>query len=159
MQFEEAFLAAGAPSASSFLTNGTMVFKAASDSQARKVFAGACDVLRGTCGLKEPGYIRRVDYLAELVARDPFAAVEPGNVYERCTSFVHPQSSPLAKLPSESKRRDVRILTSTESEVFSVSLKIGSTPGSPNAFLEKILGLPVTTRNWNTLVRLIQRHA
>jgi uncharacterized protein (DUF1697 family) len=159
IQFEEAFLAAGATSASSFLTNGTMVFTGGSDSRARKVFAGACEMLRDSCGLKEPGYIRSVDYLAELVALDPFSAVEPGSVYECCTSFVHPKSSALPQLPLESKRRDVRVLKSTKSEVLSVSLKIGNTAGSPNAFLERLLGLPVTTRSWNTVVRLVQRHA
>ena len=158
-QFEEAFLAAGAASASSFLTNGTMVFTVGSGTRARKVFAGACEMLRGSCGLTEPGYIRTVDYLAELVTLNPFSAVEPGSVYECCTSFVHPQSNPLPELPLESKRRDVRVLKSTGSEVHSVSLKIGNTPGSPNAFLERLLSLPVTTRSWNTVVRLVQRHA
>jgi len=116
-------------------------------------------MLRGSCGLTEPGYIRTVDYLAELVTLNPFSAVEPGSVYECCTSFVHPQSNPLPELPLESKRRDVRVLKSTGSEVHSVSLKIGNTPGSPNAFLERLLSLPVTTRSWNTVVRLVQRHA
>jgi uncharacterized protein (DUF1697 family) len=158
-QFEEAFVAAGAASASSFLTNGTMVFTAGSERRARKVFASACELLRGTCGLKEPGYVRTVEYLAELVARDPFCAVDSGSVYACCASFLLPRSTPLAGLPLESKRRDVLLLQSTGSEVLCVSLKIGNTPGSPNAFLENLLGSPVTTRNWNTIVRLVQRHA
>ena len=158
-RFEEAFLAAGASFASSFLTNGTMVFEVGAGGRARKVFAAACANLRESCGLAEPGYIRTVEYLAELVTLNPFSEVEPGSVYERCTSFVHPQSSPLAQIPLESRRRDVRVLMTTETEVHSVSLKIGNTPGSPNAFLEKLLGLPVTTRSWNTVVRLVQRHA
>lgn len=158
-QFEEAFMVAGASSASSFLTNGTMVFTVGAGSRARTVFARAREVLRSTCGLKEPGYIRTVEYLAALVALNPFAAVEPGSVYACCVSFLHPESGQLAELPLASKRRDVQILQCTGSEALSVSLKIGNTPGSPNAFLEKRLGLPVTTRNWNTVVRLVQRHS
>jgi uncharacterized protein (DUF1697 family) len=158
-QFEEAFVAAGATSAHSFLTNGTMVFAVGSIHGARRVFAGACEVLRSTCVLEEPGYIRSVEYLAELVALDPFSAVERDSVYECCASFLHPRSRPLAELPLESRRRDVQVLRSTGSEALSISRKIGNTPGSPNAFLERLLGLPVTTRSWNTVVRLVRKHA
>ena len=136
-----------------------MVFTVASGNRARKILASACEVLRGTCALKEPGYIRTVEYLAELVALNPFSKVAQGSVYECCASFVHPQSGALPELPLESPRRDVQVLQSTGSEVFSVSLKIGNTPGSPNAFLERLLGLPVTTRSWNTVLRLVRRHA
>ena len=43
--------------------------------------------------------------------------------------------------------------------VFSVVRVVGRSPGSPNAFLEKLLGLPATTRVWNTVVRLVDKHA
>ena len=158
VQFEEAFCVAGATSASSFLTNGTMVFMISSERQAQKIFAGACELLRSGCGLKEPGYIRAVEYLAELVAHNPFSAIEPGSAHACYASFIHPQSGPLPELPLESKRRDVRLLESNGSEVFSISLKVGKTPGSPNALLERLLGLPVTTRSWNTVVRLVERY-
>ena len=160
VQFEEAFVAAGAESASSFLTNGTMVFTARSGIQSQRVFNSACEILRKTCGLKEPGFIRTIDYLTQIVTLDPFAGIESGSVFACCTSFLdttHGLSAP--QLPLESKRRDVKVLQLTDSEAFSVCIKVGNTPGSPNAFLEKLLGLPVTTRNWNTVVRLAQKYA
>ena len=160
VQFEEAFAAAGAVSASSFLTNGTMVFTTRSGSQSQRVFNGACEILRRTCGLKEPGYIRTIDYLTQLIALDPFVEIESNSVHTCCASFLHATNGLSAlQLPLESKRRDVKVLQLTHSEAFSVSIKVGNTPGSPNAFLEKLLGLPVTTRSWNTVVRLVQKHA
>ncbi|UUZ67811.1 DUF1697 domain-containing protein [Polaromonas sp. P1(28)-13] len=158
-QFEVAFTAAGAESASSFLTNGTLVFSVNSSTRARKVLALACQALQAECGLKEPAYMRDLDYLADLVALDPFASVERSSVFERCVSFLHPESVTLPALPLESKRRDVEVLRFTDSEALSVSRKVGNTPGSPNAFLEKLLGSPVTTRNWNTVVRLVEKYA
>jgi uncharacterized protein (DUF1697 family) len=159
VQFEEAFTAAGAVSASSFLTNGTMVFTTSSGSESLKVFNGACEILRKTCGLKEPGFIRTVDYLTQIITLNPFAEIEPNSVHACCASLVHTTDSlPAAQLPLESKRRDVKVLQLTDSEVFSVSIKVGNTLGSPNAFLEKLLGIPVTTRSWNTIVRLIRKH-
>ncbi|MDB5832953.1 MAG: hypothetical protein JWR14_2783 [Caballeronia sp.] len=160
VQFEEAFLAAGAVSASSFLTNGTMVFTTGSGRQAQKVFNGACEILHRTCGLKEPGFIRTMDYLTQLMALDPFVEIESNSVHACCASFLHATDGlSVAQLPLESKRSDVKVLQLTDSEAFSVSIKVGNTPGSPNAFLEKRLGVPVTTRSWKTIVRLVQKHA
>lgn len=160
VQFEEAFTAAGAVSASSFLTNGTMVFTTSSGRQSQRVFNDACEILHGTCGLTEPGYIRTIDYLAQLITLAPFGEIESNSVHACCASFLHTTDGlSVAQLPLESKRRDVKVLQLTHSEVFSLSIKIGNTPGSPNAFLEKLLGVPVTTRSWNTVVRLVQKHA
>jgi uncharacterized protein (DUF1697 family) len=158
-EFEAAFVAAGATSASSFLSNGTLVFATGSNARAGKILARACTLLADSCGLKEPAYIRSVAYLADLVTRDLFAAVAPGSVHECCVSFLHVDSSSPLQLPLESARGDVRVLHGTGTEVFSVSLTIGKSHGSPNAFLEKWLGRPVTTRSWKTLCRLVQRHA
>lgn len=158
VQFEDAFVGAGASLAASFRTNGTMIFASPSNAKAHRILAGACAVLRDMCGLEEPAYFRSVEHLNALVALDPFAAVDPGSVYERCTSFLHPSVSELPALPIESKRGDVRLLQFTGTEVLSVSLKVGSSPGSPNAFLEKLLGLPVTTRSWSTLARIVEKH-
>lgn len=158
-QFEDAFMVAGAASAASFLTNGTLVFRVPSAGRARKVFAGACEVLRGTCGLREPGYIRSVEHLARLVALDPFSAVDRGSVYACCVTFLHPDSAPAPALPLVSARGDVQVLHWTGPEALSLSFKPGKSPGSPNAFLEKLLGLPATTRNWTTVERLVHKHA
>jgi uncharacterized protein (DUF1697 family) len=158
-QFEQAFVAAGAATASSFLTNGTIVFTAGTESAAKKVLVDACEILLETCGLREPGCLRTMEYLVKLVSLNPFDAVDRSSIHECCTSFLQPETGPLIDLPKESRRRDVKVLQVTDSEVFSLSLFVGRTPGNPNAFLERILGAPVTTRSWNAVVRLVQRYA
>lgn len=156
-QFEAAFAAAGADSPSSFLTNGSIVFSAAAG-RALQVLAAARKALAAECGLAEPAYLRSLEYLTGLVALDPFASVERGSVYQCCVSFLPAQGVVLPAPPLESPRRDVEVLRFTAAEALSLSRKIGNTPGSPNAFLEKLLGAPVTTRNWNTVVRLVHKH-
>jgi len=158
-QFETAFREAGAQSAKSFLTNGTMVFEARTQRSAHKVLAGACEALGESCGLEEPAFLRRIQALAELVALDPFVSIAPGSVYECCVTFLHAPGNALSELPAQSSRGDVRIVRCTRTEVLSVSLKIGKSPGSPNAFLEKTLKQPASTRSWNTVLRLVRAHA
>ena len=158
-QFEAAFLAAGAESASSFLTNGTLVFEARDERIARRVLAQASRAMAAECGLREPGFLRSVDDLAALVALDPFAQVDREGVYEICISFLDAKHPELPALPLVSKREDVEVLGATEGEVFSLSRVVGNTPGSPNAFLERLLGTAATTRAWTTVVRLVARYA
>jgi len=157
-QLEAAFVSAGAASAASFLTNGTVVFAVAVGTDSCDVLAAAHRTLQVECGLKEPAYIRTLEYLTGLVTLDPFASVERSAVHECCVSFL-PHGIALPALPLESRRGDVEVIRSTGTEALSLSRKVGNTPGSPNAYLEKLLGSPVTTRAWNTVVRLVQRHA
>jgi uncharacterized protein (DUF1697 family) len=157
-QLERAFLDAGAADAASFLVNGTLVFSAPA-ARGERVLRNAVAQLEQVCGLKEPAFLRRVDHLATLVASEPFAAVDRAAVYECCVTFLVPRALALPALPLHSRRGDVELLARTEGEIFSVSRKLGNTPGSPNALLEKITAASATTRAWNTIVRLVARHA
>jgi uncharacterized protein (DUF1697 family) len=159
VQFEAAYLDAGARSAVSFLTNGTLVYEDGDGTTAHAVFERAQAALRSTCGLKEPGFVRTVPYLAALVALEPFARVDLSDVYACCVSFLHDPSVVPPALPLASARRDVELVRVTPAEVLSVCRQVMKAAGSPNAFLEKHLGSPLTTRNWNTLTRLVARFA
>lgn len=158
-QLERAFLDAGAAHARSFLTNGTLVFAAGPGLEPCDILAVAAEQLRGACGLVEPGFLRPVAYLRGLVALDPFASVDRGSVYRCNATFLSDGVGALPAVPLESRRRDVEVLRVTGGEALGVSRKVGNTPGSPNAFLERLLGRPATTRHWNTVVRLVRKYA
>jgi len=157
-QLEEAFVRAGADFASSFLTNGTVVFEVSAGTTATAILVSAQRTLQLQCGLAEPAFLRSLGHLKKLMALEPFASIQRSEVHECCVSFLSPTRNMLPGIPAESRRRDVEVLRITKTEVLSVSRKIGNTPGSPNAFLEKILGEAVTTRAWNTVVRLVHRY-
>jgi uncharacterized protein (DUF1697 family) len=157
-EFESAFLAAGATQAASFLTNGTLAFSPSPEVAARHVLAGAAAALNASCGLVEPGFLRSMRQLVALVKTDPFGAVDRAGVHECCVTFLR-RSLEMHDLPALSARGDVRLIARTRGEALCLSLKPGRTPGSPNAWLERLLGEPATTRNWNTVVRLVAKYA
>jgi len=158
-QFEAAFVDAGAASAASFLTNGTMVFDAESAAAAKKVLATACEAMKTSCGLVEPAFLRSLRQLANLAKQEPFAEVDEQQVYACCITFLHPKARlDTGTLPIESGRGDCSIFARTRGEAFSTVQKNGNTVGSPNAMLEKLLRLPATSRNWNTVLRLLDKH-
>jgi uncharacterized protein (DUF1697 family) len=109
--------------------------------------------------LREPGFVRELSSLASLAATAPFDGIDRSTVYEFCITFLHADAIVPQDLPVISPRGDVQIVHVTGSEVLSVAHKFGQSPGSPNAYLEKSLGLPATTRAWNTVLRLLARHA
>jgi uncharacterized protein (DUF1697 family) len=156
-QFEQAFIDAGAVAAQSFLTNGTISF----DAGARPVDAlldNATRLLAARCGLREPAFVRELAPLAALADAAPFEGIDRATVYELCITFLHADAVVPPDLPVISPRGDVQIVHVTDTEALSVVHKFGQSPGSPNACLEKTLGLPATTRAWNTVLRLLARH-
>ncbi len=158
VQLEDAFLRAGAAEAVSFLTNGTLVFAVTGGRRrAQRVLREAHGRLADTCGLQEPAFLRSVDELARHVSRQPFAGIAEGRVYACCVSFLGDGVTVPDAVPRVSARRDVELLQVAGADVFSLSRQVGKAPGSPNAYLERQLGSPASTRVWNTVVRLVAR--
>lgn len=157
-QLEAAFLDAGAETAHSFLTNGTLVFEADGE-QAGAIAEQARTNLHRVCGLIEPVFVRSVPRLAKLVATQPFAAIDLHDVYECCATFLRPGQGRRVAVPQRNARGSVEIIGRQGDAVFSLSRKFGASPGSPNAHLEKLLATQATTRNWNTIARLVAKYA
>ncbi len=158
-QFEEAFLVSGAASAESFLVNGTLVFTLAPGARPRAVAERACEAMRASCGMREPVFVRGVEELRVLVAGDPFAGQAAEGRDACCITFLGAPRKPLPALPFVTARGDLELLRSDDTHVLSVSRWVGSSAGSPNAWLERALGEPATTRNWRTVVRLVEKYA
>lgn len=102
--------------------------------------------------------VRPMKELSDLVETAPFSEIELADVYECCASFLASTRADLPVAPFLSNRGDVEILSLNRSVALSLSRKLGASPGSPNALLERTLKIPVTTRNWNTVVRLVNKH-
>ena len=110
------------------------------------------------CGLREPAFVRSMDYLSGLASLDPFRDIDLVDVYGCYVSFLHSPQDKVPSLPLKTGNGNVELVQVTPAEVLTVARAVGKSPGSPNAFLEKIVGAPLTTRSWNTLVRLVERH-
>ena len=157
-QLEAAFLESGAATAESFLVNGTLVFTLAPGARPRAVAARACEAMRASCGLREPVFVRSVEELRRLVASDPFAGQVAQGRDACCISFLGAPRKGLPAFPVVTTRGDLELLATEDTHVLSVSRWVGKSAGSPNAWLERTLGEPATTRNWRTVVRLVEKY-
>lgn len=141
------------------MSNGTLVFTAADERMANSIALSACEALRSAVGMKEPVFVRSFQHLAALVAADPFADWSEVEVAERAISFFDYPGEMLVRAPIQSERQDCLVFRIDAGEAFAITREVGGKAGYPTPVLEQALGVPVTTRGWTTLLRLVKKHS
>jgi len=149
------FTGAGAEGPVSHLGTGNVSFGQDDDPPglAGRVEAAIASVI----GRTEPVVIRSIEHLRAEVERDPFRDPPVDDAYERCVSFTVGPVIGL-DLPMATPRGDAVAFDARDGDIYSVTRLVGGRPGTMGRVLERALGRPVTTRNWNT-VELIVGHA
>ena len=157
-QFIEAFESAGGKEVASFQAHGNAVFQASGAREAARITDAARAGLRKACGLEEAIQLRALRHLAALVREDPFAGAPRDDIYAQCVTFIPAMRRAWPEGPIIAPRREVEVLARAGGEVFSVIREVNGRPGNVNALLERLLGVPVTTRAWSTVQRLVRTH-
>jgi uncharacterized protein (DUF1697 family) len=156
-QLEQAFLAAGARSAMSFQSNGTVVAEVEDGMRLELLGDGAGEYLRAECGFGEAIFVRELAAIRAAVGEDPYAGIEDTGYPHRYVSYYDYAGDPAGMFPLASAKGDCLVFAGTGQEAYSVAKEIRGVSGYPTPLLEKRLGVPVTTRSWTTLVRLVGR--
>jgi uncharacterized protein (DUF1697 family) len=156
-QFVAAMEDAGAREVVSVLSHGNAAFSASSRMQAVRLMAAACGHLHEACGWNGAVHVRSFSHLARLIDAEPFAAAPADDVHERCVTFLRARVA-LPALPLASTRRDLEVFHASPTEAFSITRLVDGRPGGVNALLERLVKAPLTTRNWNTVLRVVERH-
>jgi len=106
-------------------------------------------------GRTEPVFIRAIDQLREQVETNPFVDPPFDDVHERCVSFT---TGPVVglDLPLTTPRGDAVAFAARDGDIFSVTRLVGGRTGTMGGVLERTLGRPLTTRNWNTIERIVR---
>ncbi len=155
-QLNAIFASLGFSDVASLIASGNVVFTspASSPSEAaltRTVEEGLAQAL----GYSVPTMLRTLPAIQQMIATDPFKDVEVTKQTRRyVTLLATPTASTLA-LPYTSPDGFYRVLARTDREVFSVlTVTEGARTVDAMAMLEREYGKAVTTRNWNTILKL-----
>jgi uncharacterized protein (DUF1697 family) len=108
-------------------------------------------------GRTEPVFIRSIHELRTIDFDAMYAGTRIKNVYEYCISFLPEDCIAPEGLPLLTRRKDAELLRFAGCNVFSTTGKINNRPGSPNKMLEKQLSVRCTTRNINTVKRILEK--
>ena len=145
-----AFEAAGFSDVRTLLSSGNLVFTARSASE------GALQGKAEAAMTKRLGrtfltIVRPVDELREILASDPYRTVRLSPAAKRIVTFLRDRPASKITLPAEVD--GARILAVAGRNILSAYLP---TPKGPvfMTLIEKALGREVTTRTWDTVVKL-----
>jgi uncharacterized protein (DUF1697 family) len=150
-----AFERAGCRNVRTFIASGNVVFDVPGKlaAAARTRIAGELAKLLG----KEPGVCyRTVEELAALVASDPFGSLAADKAVKLYVCFADREPRPRPQLPIVDTKELVEITDIRAADVLIVSRrKPNGMYGFPN-FCVEALGVVSTSRNWNTVRRVVE---
>jgi uncharacterized protein (DUF1697 family) len=111
--------------------------------------------LKKNFGFEVSTIIRSMDDLQKLADLNPFKGIRVSPATRLYITFLSDTPSTTLKIPYTSLDKNFKILRSSDTEVCSV-LVVTPDRGSVDAMgiLEKEYGKNVTTRNWNTVVKI-----
>jgi len=159
-ELKKAFEALGFRNVRTILASGNVVFEVAGGDRAalaRKIEAA----LGKRWGFDIPAAVRSAEDLQALVAADPFKGIVVTLETRLYITFLGEKTDSSLKLPYSSPEKDVRIFRVSSGELASVLTlspsREGPGRGTPELMtvLEKAFGKNVTTRNWNTIKKLL----
>jgi uncharacterized protein (DUF1697 family) len=113
--------------------------------------------LEEKCGHKISVILRTKDQIQTLMDSDPFKGIKVTPQSRLYVTFLSEKPTHTLRIPYESSEKDFKILSVSPTEVCSV-LTLSPKRGTTDAMniLEKIFGRNVTTRNWNTVIKILK---
>ncbi|MFH8485305.1 DUF1697 domain-containing protein [Streptomyces longisporoflavus] len=150
---EEVLVAAGARTARSFQTNGTVLLDAGNPA---KVVSQAAGEFKTAAGYTDAAMVRSLDELAEVLEGKPFEGHKDSRTYRETFTFFDGDKPLDLQLPWTNRKDDVDIIALHDGLALSTIRKFKSSAGSPTAEIERLTGAPATTRTLGTIERLIE---
>ena len=98
-------------------------------------------------------FLRGIKEIEKIIKKNPFNKIKKDEIIY--ATFL-PSEFKAPKLPIKSPNNDIEVLEIKKGIAFSVSRKVKGRYGFPNGFIEKKLNIMATTRNWNTINKIIK---
>ncbi len=147
---KKVFEKAGFKNVRTILNTGNVIFDGSSAKE-----AAVATMLEEAFGFPIPVLIRTMADIEALIASDPFKGITVKPETRLYVTFLKDKPTSALKIPYVSPEKFFTILKKSPTEVISV-LTVTADRGSVDAMgiIEKEFGKSVTTRNWNTVLKL-----
>jgi uncharacterized protein (DUF1697 family) len=155
-KLKKTFDAMGFANVKTLLASGNVLFETQKSNE-RSIAREIESTLAGTFGHQIGVLIRAVVGLQKLENKGPFSGIEVTPQIRLYVTFISEKPENNLEIPYESPDGNFKIISATSDEVLSVvTLSPGSRTVDLMKILEKKLGKKVTTRNWNTIQRILK---
>ena len=155
-ELKKAFESPGFKNVKTLLASGNVVFDSPNSSPS--VLAKTIrEKLKKKLGHEIVVLIRTVGELQSLSDANPFKGIKMTPQTRLYITFLSEKPKGGLKIPYQAPDKSFQLLRATGSEVFSV-VTLSPNTGTTDlmGFLEKQFGRKVTTRNWNTIERVLE---
>ena len=153
---KKCFASAGFKNVKTILASGNVLFESSNadeDALAKKI----ADKLKAELGHNVGIQIRSIDEIQKLADRNPFKKIKVTPETRLYITFLPEKPKSKLKIPYTSPDKDFRILEVTNREICSVvDLNLGRGTVEAMSILDKEFGKNITTRNWNTVGKILK---
>jgi uncharacterized protein (DUF1697 family) len=136
-----------------YLQTGNVLFDS-NETDSAKIIKIINDGIFKDLGYKVTVILRTKQELLDIAASEPFKDYD-GDVKYYLT-FLDEESKKPPTLPIRMNNIENEVFKYENNNVFTVGFNVKGRYGFPNVFIEKEFGVPATTRNWNTILRILK---
>jgi uncharacterized protein (DUF1697 family) len=153
----DAFQSAGCTNATTFIQSGNVIFDT-DDADPSALFRKIQGKVRALAG-GEPAIVYRTIRELDALARSvPFKGLEADRTLKLYVTFLAAIPPIKPRFPVVDAKEALDAIGMKGLDVLLVSRrKPSGFYGFPNNFIEKVLGVSGTSRNWNTVTKILQR--
>jgi uncharacterized protein (DUF1697 family) len=154
-ELAEIFESLGLSDVKTYIQSGNVWFSSAETREA-KLVALIEKGLNAAQGYEVSVILRSTEYLRSIIADSPFTGKIPGKEEKFYVTFYPERLNKDFAYPIQSPKNDYVILGLKEREVYSYSILLpGGSYGNAGIMVEKLFGANGTTRNWNTVLKMV----
>jgi len=139
-----------------FIQSGNVLFESDAEN-ARQIEDKIESQLKKTLDAEIPVIVRSVKAIENLIGQDPFQYYKGDQEIKLYVCFLKNQPEKIPPVPLISTKDGLEVIQVNDLYAFVVSRKVKKMYGFPNNLVEKELNVTTTTRNWNTLLKMIQK--
>jgi uncharacterized protein (DUF1697 family) len=154
---KQAFEDAGCDNVQTYIASGNVLFDAPSTASGQaKLFKSIQTKLNKLIGKETVIIYRTGDELQRLVKANPFAKPDTSRDVKLYIAFLKDKPTKKPKLLLGPDKSGLEIIKLKDRDVCIISRPIGKGHyGVPNISVETGFGVPATSRNWNTVMKIV----
>ncbi len=146
---------AGYTGVKTYIQSGNLLFDS-DETDIKQLMLAIEDLVEKSFGFRTDVIVRKITEIESIVNSSHFSSLKSDDLNKYYITFLKEEFAGFPSLPVFSKNKDVEIFYQSGNNLFSVCTPIKGIYGFPNSIIEKLTGIPATTRNPLTLGKILE---
>ena len=154
-ELNQMFKSAGFLNVRTLIQSGNVIFDAMTD-QIAELTKELENLIRNILGYEVRVFVRSLEEMRAIVQSGPFVEKEGTDRRKYYLSLLASPAAKKSRLPFYSANKDLEVIRLDNDLAYIVSHEVNGKYKFPNNFIEELLCVDATTRNWNTIKKLVK---